>query len=727
MTTTEETPRIWVTALIDSLLIFVFAAALIFPLFRVKYLDHWESIESTFISDGRFLKEHWPHPQWQPLWYGGTRFDYIYPPALRYGVAALSKAYPMLPARAYHIYIAFFYCLGIAGVYVLIRTMSRSRAAAWLGAAAAALVSPCFLFMAHIRAGGLHIAPWRLTVLVVYGEGPHMSALALLPFALAASWVALQKARPAMIALAALLCALVVSHNFYGATALTIFFPILCWSLWITHQDRRMWFRALGIAGLAYGLTAFWLVPSYLWVTTANLRIVSAPGNLWSLWIALGVAVAFVLATDRLVRWRRELAYPVFVVGAFLFFTLNVLGQHYFNFRVLGEPERLAPEFDLAAILISIEGLRRLWAHGTARRGRESPQHPTWRGLSAGHGGIRAAIAFDAGTDAGVAGQRPAPRKERAVFSSTGIPACILKARPWLPKALAVLLVLAAFGASRHYLRKAWQLYRREPNFQQRVEYRIPEWIAKNLPGARSLVTGSVRFWYNAWHDGAQIGGGSEQGVRNPIIIRAFWENMLGPAAEPSVLWMQCLGVDAVVVHDKSSQEHYHDFQHPKKFAGVLPVLFDDQQGNVIYKVPRRFPGLARVVDGARAAALKPHTLEQEQELIRAYAGLLESGPDSPAVSSWEGTDALRIRTRLKPGESLAVLASYDPAWHAYSRGSPLPVRKDALGQMLIEAPPGEHDLRLVFETPLENRIGRILSIVSALLLVVLVAKRVRA
>jgi hypothetical protein len=41
---------------------------------------------------------------------------------------------------------------------------------------------------------------------------------------------------------------------------------------------------------------------------------------------------------------------------------------------------------------------------------RKSPEHPAWRGLSAGHGGIRAAIRFDAGRDAGVAGQRPAPR-----------------------------------------------------------------------------------------------------------------------------------------------------------------------------------------------------------------------------------------------------------------------------------------------------------------------------
>lgn len=38
------------------------------------------SIESSFIAEARFLVEQWPHPQWQPLWYAGTRFDYLYPP-----------------------------------------------------------------------------------------------------------------------------------------------------------------------------------------------------------------------------------------------------------------------------------------------------------------------------------------------------------------------------------------------------------------------------------------------------------------------------------------------------------------------------------------------------------------------------------------------------------------------------------------------------------------------
>src|SRR5579871_3071689 len=104
--------------LVDTLALVLLALALVGPLFKVKYLDNWPSIESTFISDARILAEHLPHPAWQPLWYCGTRFDYIYPPALRYGTALLSLAAGISTARAYHLYTAFFSALGIAGVYL---------------------------------------------------------------------------------------------------------------------------------------------------------------------------------------------------------------------------------------------------------------------------------------------------------------------------------------------------------------------------------------------------------------------------------------------------------------------------------------------------------------------------------------------------------------------------------------------------------------------------------
>ena len=169
----------------DSVALFLLTSALIWPLYRLKYLDNWASIESTFIADGRMLAENLPHPGWQPLWYCGTRFDYIYPPALRYGTALISKIPRVIPARAYHLYIAVFYALGIVAVYWLVLAGSGSRWGALLAAAMAALLSPSFLLLRPIREDSGYWVPQRLHVLMTYGEGPHISGLGVLTAALA--------------------------------------------------------------------------------------------------------------------------------------------------------------------------------------------------------------------------------------------------------------------------------------------------------------------------------------------------------------------------------------------------------------------------------------------------------------------------------------------------------------------------------------------------------------
>jgi len=640
---------------LDFFLLFLFTAGLIRPYFKAKYTDKWASIESTFISDARFLIEHWPHPQWQPLWYGGTRFDYIYPPALRYGTAIISKVTGFWPVKAYHFYVSFFYAIGIAGVYLLMRIGSGSRWSAYLGAVATALMSPIFLFMPQFRHDAWKLEPERLGVLVKYGEGPHMSSLALIPIALAFTWLAMEKRRPWAVALAAIFCAAVTSTNFYGATALAVFYPILIWSFWITRQDKGILPSAIAIPFLAYGLTAFWLVPSYFQVTAQNMKYVSEHGTTWSIWVALVVAVAYAITTDRYAKGKRGRTWGVFVAGCVVFFSLNVLGNYYFNFRIAGEPGRLLPELDMIYIMGIVLVLRWMWNHpGIALR------------------------------------------------------------------SVAIVLTVAAFWTTKGYLRHAWHMFPLWPDYQSRVEYRVTDWLWKNMPDARTYPTGSVRFWFDAWHDLAQVGGGSEQGLLNGQVEPAQWETNLGPNAAPTVLWMEDLGADAVYVSDKRSQEVFHDFQYPQKLAGVLPVLFDDHQGNILYKVPRRFPALARVVETAKLNALKPPRFNDDVEYLQAYADVIEKGPDSPATLQWNGTDAMRVHAKVAPGQSVVVQESYDPAWHAWSDGKVLAIHKDAMGLMAIDAPPGERDIAVVFITPMETQVGRTITVLTVLMLAAL-------
>ncbi len=639
---------------LDCVLILILAAALIRPLFQAKYIDNWGSIESTFIADARFLKEHWPHPRWQPLWYCGTRFDYIYPPALRYGTAAITFLLPVLPVKAYHIYTAFFFCVGIAAVYLLVRVGSGSRAMGWLSAAGAALLSPAFLFLPAFRGDSGWMVPPRLWVLVRYGEGPHITSLAWLPLALVLAWLGLRRGRPAALAGAAVASAMVVSNNFYGATALAMLFPVLAWSLWITLRDHRIWLRAAVVAGLAYGLTAFWLVPSYVAVTLRNMRLVSQPGNLWSVGLLAAAAVLFALATNKWARGRPERAWPVFVAGSAALFSLNVLGHFAFGFRVMGEPHRLVPELDLLLIVGTLEVLRRLWNLPPGRR-------------------------------------RDAARVAAAV------------------------VVAASLWTARSFVRHAWELYPRDWNHERRVEYRMQDWMARHMPDARALVTGSVRFWYNAWNNLAQVGGGSEQGLMHQFAFPAQWQIILGENPETAVAWLVSLGADAVTVHDKQSREVYHDFANPKKFAGVLEVAHDDGEGNTIYRVPRRFPGLARVVDLKEAEALAPPRSDSDLESLKAYLAVVEHGPGAPATTQWHGTDAMTVRAKVEPGQAVLVQVTHDPAWRAYAGGKRLPIRRDVLDFMLVEAPAGDQEIRLVFELPLENMAGRALAALSGL------------
>ncbi|HLK62301.1 MAG TPA: hypothetical protein VKU19_02590 [Bryobacteraceae bacterium] len=647
--------------LLDFLIVFLFAAALIRPYFKAKYTDKWASIESTFIADARFLAEHWPHPQWQPLWYTGTRFDYIYPPALRYGTAAISKVTGFWPVKAYHFYTSFLYALGIAGVFLLMRVGTKSRGAAYLAAIATATMSPIFLFMPRFRGDAWKLQPQRLGVLVKYGEGPHMSALALIPIALAFAWLAFDKRRPWAIGLAAVFSAGVAANNFYGATALATFYPILVWSFWITRQDKQIIMPAIAIPAMAYGLTAFWLVPSYFRVTAENMKYVSEHGTTWSIWVAVVVAVTFAVISDKFTKGRKELTWPVFVIGSVVFFSLNVLGNFYFNFRISGEPTRLLPELDMIYIMAVVLLLRWMW-------------------------------------------HRPGP----------------------VLRSVAVIVVVAAFYTTKGYIRHAWHMFPLWPDYQSRVEYRVTDWLWKNMPDARAYPTGSIRFWYDTWHDLAEVGGGSEQGLLNSQVEPAQWETNLGPKIEPTILWMQAMGADVICVPDKRSQEVFKDFEYPQKFEGVLPVLYDDQQGNVLYKIPRRYPARARVVETAKLNAVNPPRFNDDVENLQAYADVLEKGPEAPPTLTREGTDAMRVSAHLEPGQSLVVQETYDPAWHAWSGGQALPVRKDAMGMMAIDPPPGDQQIEVAFVTPLENQIGRVVTVITVLIILGLIFISIR-
>ncbi len=624
--------------ILESLAVFAIAIGLVWPMLKTEYSDKWASIESTFISDARMLGDHLPHTGWQPLWYCGTRFDYVYPPALRYGTALIAKVGNVSTARAYHVYSGFFYAFGLLGVFCLVLAGTGSSLAAAYAAALVACLSPSFLFMKDLRVDAVGI-PQRLHVLASYGEGPHITAVSVLGAALAAAFLALRRWRPGLLALSGILCALVVSNNFYGATSMAILFPILVWGIWCADRDNKVVLRGLGIAGIAYGLCAFWLSPSYVAITLVDMKWVSEPGNSWSKYLALAALALMAVTMERFGRGHTERAWPLFVGGAAFFLALDVLGYQHFHFMVSGNSQRLVPEMDLMLLLAWVEIVRRIWT----RRG----------------GG-------------------------------------------WI--AIPALLV---FAAATPYLRNPWSPFGKSGPLKDQYAFQIADWAHRNIPGERTLTVGMARFWFDAWHDNAQLDGGSSQGMLNQIIPDALWQIEKEARPELAVLWMRAMGTGVVIVPDQKSRENYKDFVHPGKFQGVLPVLFDDGQGTVAYRVPRVRSGIGRVVDRAAINAAQPVRGGDDGERLGSYVNAVEDAAKPEALVSWHGFDEVAVRAETGAGQSLLLQESFDSAWHAYEGTLELPLRRDpVMGFMLVDLPAGAHDIRLRFEMPLENQVG---------------------
>lgn len=654
------------TGLFDAAVIAALTALLIGPMFSVGYYDNWGTIDSTFIAHARFLVENWPHPSWQPLWYGGTRFDYIYPPALPYGTALLSMGLGISIAHAYHLYTAILYTLGIAGVYVFVRIWSRSRGMAWMASVLTALASPSFLLIADVRYDAMqrYLLPQRLNALAHWGEGPHISSLSLIPWALAAAYWALTRSNRLAAAGAAVLCALAVANNFYGSVSLAVLYSLMVWSLWAGRASKRLLLWAAGIPVLAYGLTAVWLTPSYLRITLANLGTVEASGGSSDMAVAALLALLYLGLSARYGLRRPERSYALFVVGFAAAMFVLVLSNYWFGLEVLGTPSRLVPETDLALTLLLLE-----------------------------------------------VGRRLIPRMEPR-----------LAAYPWAAPAAVVALAVGLFTLP--YPRNAWRIFAEDTRPEARMEYRLTDWISKNLPGSRLFVDGSLRFWYNAWHNLPQYAGGSDQGMLNRGTLIGFWEMRMGEDPHPSTLWMQAYGVDAVAISSGDSQDAYRSIDFAQKFDGVLPVIYDKGEGDKVYRIPRRFPAQARVVEKAAIGKLQPVENSWEIDRLEAYVAAVEQGPDSPARLEWQGPEAFEVSATVGPDELLLLQQTYDPYWTAEVNGASVPVRPDVMGQMLVEPPPGEVTVRVQFETPLENRIGAGLTLLSLLGVVGLAVRR---
>ncbi len=273
------------------------------------------------------------------------------------------------PGLAHHFVTATVYALGPVTLFWMAWRLGGNRAAALAAGIGYSLISPACLLVKEVRfdAGGW-FAGRRLDTLIVYGEGPHLTALCLLPLAIALLHLALTKRRPWYYLLAALGIAAVPLSNWLGAMALA--FSIAAYLLSGFHTRwLPAWLRtaALGIA--AYALALPWMSPAVIAVIRANAPRVAhnfESDTLQRIYLA-AAAAAFLLLAWALARFQLAPA-TRFSLLISLLFGITALGRYWFNLSLVPQPERYHLEMDMA-FWLAVAFLAWPWVARIPRRG----------------------------------------------------------------------------------------------------------------------------------------------------------------------------------------------------------------------------------------------------------------------------------------------------------------------------------------------------------------------
>jgi hypothetical protein len=606
-----------------TLLLLALNLAICWRLFKVEYTISFSSIEGFFIGIARYISTHWGDFSWWPLWHCGMPYQNTYVPLLHLIVAATAALAHLPPARAYHAVIGMTYALGPPALYLMAVRLGAARGAAFLSALFYSLFSPSALLLPSMARdiGGWWYAR-RLQVLTVYGEGPHISAMTLLPIAILALENALRSRNRRSLAAAAIAIALVFLTNVPGTMALGL--AVFCWICAQSRGSRAAaWALAALASALAYAVASFGIPPSSLLAVGGTLAPMH-PGFSNSLRygplpqaLALSVTAAAGYALP-----RTHLPLVVRFAGLyFLLLALLVATARAETFELLPQAHRLHLEMEMAACLLL--GSAGWMVYGWI---------PGWI---------------------------------RPVFL-----------------AIAFALVATQFT---HYRASARAVIK-SADLSRRSEYTTARWLDANMRGGRVYAVGSTQFWLNAFTGTPQLAGCCEQNLSMPVlsVVPYFISHAVGPAdTQAAKTWLQALGVQALVVNGPESTDEYKDIQQPERFEKILPLLHREQ-GDAVYAVFSEHRSLAHAVRPEDLAPPRPSG-QPEYAAVARYAARIAGDWPPSASFEWRRGGVARIRARLAPHDLVSVQVAWFPGWQAFMNGQRRSVRSDGLGLVVID------------------------------------------
>ena len=626
--------------------------------FVTESTGHFHSMHGSWIALARLVGLDRLAPHWWPYWGGGAPLEYTYAPFVPTATAVIARLFHWSLPLAFHALTGAIYCMGPVLLYVAGWRLFGAPGYSFAAGLAYSLLSPSELIVPDGKFAWMSLFNARRMYLAFdWDDLPHMTALALLPVA---AWLlgrALKTRRTLDYVRAGAVMAVMMLANMFGLV-------LVAWTA-ITVPlaiERRLhvWsvLRAALLVGAVYLVVSPWLPPSMLQTIRYDAVQDGEIDTTARALLAFGiVALTFGIVWMAASRWIAHWPLRWVLLYAAPALLIPVLGQ-YWGPHFLPQPGRYKFEMELALVMLLIFGLRPI-----------IQRIPT---------DFRIVIAY-------------------------------------------ALLLLAGRQVLSH--RRYAQDLLRPVDVPSSIEYRGAKFVEANLPGQRVLMNGSLALWLNAFTDQPQMGGQSYSTALNWMQQVAAYTLFTGQNAgerdaEVSILWLKAFGAQAVEVPGTNSPDLWKSFANPRKFDGVLPVLWSEQD-TTIYRVPQISASLAHVMRPDQVVRRRPlHGLDVDE--LRRFVAALDDRSSPPASFEWQGTSQAVIRGVLPADAIVSTQINYHRGWHASTKSGVCGLRPDGIGLMTIQPNcTGECQIELRFDGGLESKLTRAASVGVLVLLVV--------
>ncbi len=643
------------------------------------------SIEVSYVSMGRFLT-NFGFSTWAPFWYLGFPFHVFYTPLLPVFEAVLNQIFNIPLWAAYRNLTGFAYIAGPVTLVFLGWYLSRS---AVTGVLAGVLYSVMPTILYFILPTGEVLGdkfsldfydPRRFTVLVRWGEGPHLFSLMFVPLVGVFFGLFMEKKKYVYALLAAIFLALASLSNALGLFSSLLLIGVLVFVKSAQAQKDKfkpIIYGAL-VSVLTLGLISFWFNLKFISTFfkegggSANLLMSVFP---WG-WILGGVfiVVLYILIGKFLKNfgWVSSLLWMsiFFVVVYFYYFSAGP-DEPYNRIEILPQALRYSTELDLSLSLFLAVTLKLVF---------------TFLG------------------------------RFTKFFWLAGSGAMVF---------IIILLYLYIQPFFSTSVKASSELV----DLELKSVYKVSSWLNQNVDkekGERVFVPGNYSFYLNYFTDVWQLRGALFQASTNFWPDHIYYQLANGEDKAVSDAWLRIVNAKYVLVTTLASEELYKEIKYPARFESFKKAY--EENGDIIYEVPLVKPSLAKPVNLGAIYGLKRPEKADDKENLLFYADWLENSSKNFLDFQVIDSNNYLIKGKIDEGEGILVAMTSDSGWRAYDQSRSKFIKKgsDLMGYLILYPESGNVDIKLSHGTSWQEWLGYLLTVLTILGIIGYIIRRLR-